>query len=313
MVHVMPPRKQQRASSKRKTKQLGGECIIPPAIPEAQLPNLMFKRDREAEKAIREYVEWQAPDEGVSHTERVTTEFVLGRKLEGWDVRTDKSRYWVITSPTNLYSQELFPSLDYTISFHVGVTARMMSEPDPGIHPLEQALLSPAWRRWEQAAEALKQAEEAEEFQAVGMRCRECFVAMAKTAATLKIVPASVPLPKRSDAIGWCELLANHVASGASAEYVRKYLKSISKSGWQLVNWLTHASGATHADAVLAVDLTQHLLSIFGTAMFRYVRGIPEKCPMCGSYKIGLRTDSEHRQTEPHPSCQACGWVREIE
>jgi len=220
----MPRHKQQRASSKRETKRLGGKCVIPPAIPDAQLPNLIFKRDREAETAIREYVEWQAPDEKVSHAERVTTEFVLGRKLEGWDVRTDKSRYWVITSPTNLYLQELFPSLDYSISFHVGITARVMSRPDSGVHPLEQALLSSAWRRWEQAAEALKQAEEAEEFQAVGMRCRECFVAMAKTATTLKIVHSGIP-PKRSDAIGWCELLANHMAAGPSTEYVRKYLK----------------------------------------------------------------------------------------
>jgi hypothetical protein len=121
-----------------------GECTIPPPIPDAALQNLMFKRDREAEKVIREYVEWQANNGKVTHAERVTTEYVLGRKLEGWDVRTDKGRWWVITSPTNLYSQELFPSLDYTISFHVGITARMMSEPDPGVPRMEQALLPSA-------------------------------------------------------------------------------------------------------------------------------------------------------------------------
>jgi predicted RNA-binding Zn-ribbon protein involved in translation (DUF1610 family) len=146
----------------------------------------------------------------------------------------------------------------------------------------------------------------------VGMRCRECFVAMAKTAASLKIVPTGTP-PKRSDAIGWCELLANHVAAGTSAEYVRRYLKSISKSGWQLVNWLTHASDATHSDAVLAVNLTQHILSTFGTVMFRYVNGIPEKCPLCGSYKIGLRTSSDQKQTEAYHGCQACGWAQRMD
>ena len=99
-------------------------------MPEGALPNLLLTRDQEAERRIRDYVEWQAKDEKVSHAERVSTEFVLGRRLDAWDVRTDKGRWWVITSPTNLYSHELFPSLDYTLSFHVGVTTRMMSQPE---------------------------------------------------------------------------------------------------------------------------------------------------------------------------------------
>jgi hypothetical protein len=144
------------------------ECTIPPAIPHSALPNLMFKRDRRAEKAIRDYVESQARDEKVRHAERITTEFVMGRKLEGWDVRTNKGRWWVITQPTNLYSQKVFPSLDYTISFHVGVTTRMMSQPDAGVPVVEKAMMLPAWRRWEQAAEALEEADEAEEFQSLG-------------------------------------------------------------------------------------------------------------------------------------------------
>src|SRR5712691_2998956 len=94
----------------RRSRKLKGECTIPPAIPDTALPDLIFKRDREAEGAIRDYVEWQAKED-VTHAEPVTTEYVFGRKLEGWDVRTRKSRWWVITSPTNLYSQELFPSL----------------------------------------------------------------------------------------------------------------------------------------------------------------------------------------------------------
>jgi len=283
------------------------ECTIPPAIPDWALPNLMFKRDRRAEKAIRDYVEWQARGEKVTHAERVTTEFVMGRRLEGWDVRTNKGRWWVVTEPTNLYSQKLFPSLDYTISFHVGVTTRMMSQPNAGVPAIEKAMMLPAWRRWEQAAEALEEADEAEEFQSVGMRCRECLIAMVKAVADPAMVTQD-ETPKRSAVVAWCELIADHVAHGQSAEHVRRYLKAVSKSGWQLVNWLTHASGATQADAALAVDMTQHVLSTFGTALFRHGHGIPDKCPECGSYKIGLRfaPDDEH---ESAVGCQRCGWI----
>src|SRR2546422_531108 len=163
----------------RKPKPPTTPCTIPPAIPDTALPGLIFKRDIDAETAIRRYVEWQGKEE-VTHAERITTEYALGRKYEAWDVRTTKGRWWVITSPTNLYSQELFPSLDYTISFHVGVTARMMSRSRPGVEPMEAALLPAAWRKWQQADEALDEAEEPEDFQAVGMRCRESLIAMVR-------------------------------------------------------------------------------------------------------------------------------------
>src|SRR5207247_261513 len=121
--------------------------------------------------------------EDVIHAERITTEYVFGRKYDAWDVRTTKRRWWVITSPTNLYSQELFSSLDYTISFHVGFMARVMSRSRTGVEPMEELQLAGAWRKWHQASEALDEAEEPEDFQAVGMRCRESFVAMARKLA----------------------------------------------------------------------------------------------------------------------------------
>jgi len=245
----------------------------------------------------------------VTHAERITTEYALGRKYEAWDVRTTKGRWWVVTSPTNLYSQELFPSLDYTISFHVGVTARMMSHATPRVPRMEEALLPAAWRKWQQAAEMLDEAEEPEDFQALGMRCRECFVSMVRTLGKPQIVPAGAVAPKRSDVPGWAELIANRIAQGGSAKYVRGYLKAISTRGWELVNWLTHASGATKADAMLALEATHHALATFGTAVFRHAHGIPDRCPSCGSYQIGLRQLAEDAEAEPVPGCRACGWV----
>lgn len=271
------------------------------------MPGLMFKRDGHAEKVIRDYVEREGKEE-VTHAERVTTEYALGRKLEAWDVRTTTGRWWVITSPTNLYSQELFPSLDYTISFHVGVTARVMSLSKPGVEPMEEMLLRAAWRKWEQAGEALDEAEEAEDFQSVGMRCRESLIAMVKTLGKPEMIPSGADAPKRADVIAWSELIADRVAPGGSAEYVRKYLKSISRSGWQLASWLTHASDATNADAILALEAAQHILATFGTAVFRHVRGMPDRCPSCGSYQMGLRADPDRPEAEAVPGCRSCGW-----
>jgi hypothetical protein len=305
-----------RSGPRKRTKSSDGECTIPPALPHEALPSLLFERDVDEERAIRDYMRWQAGDEKVTHLEKVATESILGRKLDAWDVYTDKARWWVITPPTNLYSQALFPSLDYTISFHVGVITRMMSQRDPSVPLPEQVLLLGAWRKWEQAAVALEEADEAEEFQAVGMRCRESLIAFVKKFGKPETVRPGEATPKRSDVVAWCERIAEFVARGSSSEHVRRYLKSVSKTAWQLVGWLTHAESATRGDAELTIEVTQHVLSVFGTALFRNQHSMPDQCPKCGSYMIGLRypmRNDEGELTEPVPGCKRCGWISGVE
>ncbi len=301
-----------QAAKSPPSRELSTECVIPPALPHDALPNLMLRRDLEGERAIREYMRVAAADERVTHAERVAREHVLGRTIDAWDVLTDRGHWWVMTEPTNLYPRELFPSLDYVFSLHVGVTARLLSRPDAGIEPAEKQPLAAAWRRWEQAAELVAEAQEAEDMQSIGMRCRESLIAMVKAVATPAMVPSGMESPQTANVVQWCGLIADHVAHGGSAEHVRGYLKSASKSGWQLVNWLTHTSSATRPDAMLAVDITQHMLATFGTAIFRHAHGIPDRCPSCGSYQVGLRRAFEGERGA-FPACQVCDWHADYE
>jgi hypothetical protein len=291
-------------------KKDASDCIIPPPIPPSALPGLVLPRNDDDVRKIAEYVEWQSRVDGdtVVHAEKISEEYIIGRKHECWDVHTDKSQFWVITSPTNLYDKKLFPSLDYTLSFHIGITARMMSRHEPGVDVLEQITMQNAWRRWEEAGEILNEAEEAEDFQTVGMRCRECLIVMVRTLALPAMVPADTSPPKHADVVHWSELIANHVAHGASAKEVRGYLKSTSKAAWELANWLTHAQSAARADAILAHEVTQHVLTVFGTVMFRHRQGIPDRCGGCGSYRIGLWADEPGVPMKPR--CQVCGWMK---
>jgi len=284
------------------------DCIIPPAIPVEALSGLVFEQDEKSADEIATYVEGQARGETVAHAEKVMSQGVLGRKYECWDVRTDKSRFWVITSPTNLYDQTLFPSLDYTLSFHIGLMARVMARHEPRAGVLQQITMPAAWRRWQQAGQALDEAEEPEDFQSVGMRCRECLVGMVRALALPAMVPEDVVPPKRADVVGWCALIADHVAHGSSADRVRGYLKAISKAGWEFVSWLTHAQGATRADGLMAHELTQHILVLFGTAMLRHRQGVPDRCEACGSYSFELWADEPGVPMKPR--CRSCGWTK---
>src|SRR6266404_4537585 len=139
------------------------DCLIPQhALPAEELGRYSVERDPHREKDISQYVELEARDESVKHVEKVKEEVVLGEVYEIWDVTTDKDRWWVVTNLTNLYSQRHFPSLDYTLSFHIGLMMRLRNRSarvdgnDPS--PFDEVL-----RRGEQAQARHDSAVEAED------------------------------------------------------------------------------------------------------------------------------------------------------
>jgi hypothetical protein len=154
-------RSQKCAAEPSKKKRLGSqkdECIIPPRVPDEALNRFTLGRNEYEADRIAEYVEWQCAkdNERVTYLEKVQTEQVLGTPYDCWNVRTDKERYWVITNPTNLYSQELFPSLDYTLSFHIGLMARVQAQRKGTKDDRVGDRLAAAFRRWEQAARSAR-------------------------------------------------------------------------------------------------------------------------------------------------------------
>lgn len=268
----------------------------------------VLKRVKHEERLIRQYVEGQARGERVTHLEKMTTERIGTRRLHAWDVHTGRDRYWVITSPTNLYSQKDFPSLDYTISFHVGVTARVAALQSPPADDAQQRRFASAWRRWSQAADALDRADEAEDFQAVAMRSRECLLDFVRAIADPRMVPQGTAAPKRADFVGWTDLIANAVAQGASAERVRHYLKTTAEAAWALVNWLTHTRNAVWLDGQMAVDATANMLGAYGFAVMRREADAPSRCPRCSSYRLSF--DFRPLREPPYVTlCDSCGWT----
>ena len=137
--------------------------------------------------------------EKVTHLEKVTSEFVYNRQYNVWDVRTNKDRYWVITNPDNLYSQKLSPSMDYTLSFHIGVTARVAARQAVNAPEEKTRISRLAWRLWERAAEELEKANESESIQAVGLTLRESLIAFSSSVASDDIIIVEEEAPKAGD------------------------------------------------------------------------------------------------------------------
>ncbi len=255
-------------------------------------------RSTKGEKdAIRAYVEDQAHEE-VVHLEKAASELVGPVRHDIWDVHCVSGRWWVVTNPTNLYTLDDFKSRDVVLTFHVGLSLRIsyLRDREVPVLPESADLLPGSWRRWQQAFEAYDTGDEAEAYQAVGMRLRECLVSFLEEAASTEIVPVGLEQPKAADFKGWTELLANAVAAGESAAKLRSYLKKTATETWDYVSWLTHAKNAVRMDAEIGLKTVEHLLGVFTAARMR-MRLANRRCEACGSYELvgGL--------------CSHCAWA----
>jgi hypothetical protein len=221
---------------KAKTSRENSDCIIPGhPVPARELSQYSVDNDPHLENDIANYVHGRARDETVQHVERIKQEVVLGDKYEIWDVVTDKDRWWVITNLTNLYSQRHFPSLDYTLSFHIGLMMRIRSRPNT-VDSEEPSPFDEVFRRQEQAKHRNDSAVEAEDYQAVGMQLRECLISLIGALRRGVPIPPEAERPQDANFVAWSALLIDQLCGGSSNKELRQHLKNTAKETWQLVN-----------------------------------------------------------------------------
>jgi hypothetical protein len=279
-------------------------CTLPPD----QLGRYSPERDYYAEKDIADYVLSQARDEEVQNVERVKTEYVMGAPYEIWDVSTDKFRWWVITNHTNLYSQRHFPSLDYTLSFHVGLMMRVASRADrPG--ESEAPPFEEVFRRQGQASDLLERAVEAVDFQAVGMQLRECLISLISAVRRRVEISDTDEHPKDADVVGWTKLLIGQLCPGEKNAELRNYIKATTEKAWPLVNWLTHHRNASKTAALIAADAVDAIVKHHVRLLSRERADRTDECPRCASrnlrtfFDIAIGPDGAYFE-----ACAACGW-----
>lgn len=286
------------------------ECVIHDhPVPPEEVGRYSVERDPAAEQDIANYIHGQARDETVQHVERVKTEYVLGDPYEIWDVTTDKNRWWVITNITNLYLQKYFPSLDYTLSFHVGLMMRMRSRPE-GADSSDPDPFDEVFRRQEQAKQRYERAIEAEDFQAVGMQLRECLVSLVGVMRRRIELHENAERPQDANFVAWAGVLMNHLCSGERNKELRQYMKITSEKTWQVVNWLTHDRNADKTAASIAIHGCDMVVGHYIQLLMRDRTDSTEKCPRCSSrnirthFDVAIESDGAYFDT-----CGVCGWT----
>ena len=270
------------------------------------------------ERGIRDYVASQTPPESgeqITLVQKVGRRRVAGRSHDLYDVwMSSGQRWWVITDMTNLYSQQDFKSLDQVFTYHVGLNIVLQEQfrVEPDKEEAEQ--VGKPWRRYAGAVDAMVAAEEAEDFQAVGIRCREVLLALVREYMDADWVQVQEDeRPQKANAKAWFGIFANSLTANSKP---RAYLKALADNTWDLTVWLQHYVNASELDAEVVLGATQGLLRSFTLLRLRHEQPEVERCPNCDSYQV-VEESSElveregHFGTMLHDECVICGWKSE--
>jgi hypothetical protein len=266
----------------------------------------------EEEKAeVIEYYLSQSPGAEVSFLQKVYSEAIMGHRHNVWDVQANDGRWWVITNPTNLYSQAQFPNMDFAVTFHMGLCLRVPRTQRQRVSDRNIAPFALVLTKLHEASDALGQAQNTSDYQAIGMRCREALLAFVGAAQDVAEWTSEGTL-KRADFRAWSELICNVALAGADQKERRRLFKSLLAEAWVFANWLTHSQSATWHDAEAAETTVAHVLGLAMSLVIRHIRSVPEVCPDCGSPHLspeeGWREDLPEIAWE-RPICADCGWT----
>lgn len=289
-----------------------GEHTFPPdqPLPPEALGQYTLGHNVHDEAEIADYVNGQCRgEETVQYVERIKTEFVTGQRFDAWDVHTDKQRWWVLTNLTNLYPQAYFPSLDYTLSFHIGLMHRIQSHQERERGGCDPVPFDEVYRRRDEVADLIVEAIEAEEFQSAAMRLRECLITLVGAMRRRIQLSAGGAFPKDADVPGWNEILINHLCPGEPNKVLRQYLKATADRTWQLVNWLTHDRDANKTEAIIAHEAVSLQIGHFIQLVIRDRVDLAQVCPQCSSrdvqsyYDAAIEPDGAY-----YERCRTCDW-----
>ncbi|MEP3686694.1 MAG: hypothetical protein ABJN05_06320 [Sulfitobacter dubius] len=272
----------------------------------------MLKFTPEEKTRVADYFLSQSSEASISFLQKVYSESVIGHAHDVWDLHADDGRWWIITNPTNLYSQEQFPNLDLALTFHMGLCLRIpqgdKEEANAGkVWPFAEVLNAIS-----QCDDALSQANDSGAYRAIGVRCREALLGFIHAAQDACEWPAEAP--KRSDFPAWVETICNAILAGPDNRERRRLLKTSLKEAWAYVNWLTHSKSGTWLDAEMANNAVSYALGMGVSIFIREMRGVPDQCPECESCHLDPEEGINSEQPEvllERPVCLDCGWVGE--
>lgn len=271
----------------------------------------MLPHTTEERQYVEEYYLGQSNKVTITFLQKVYSENIIGHRHDVWDVHASDGRWWVITNPTNLYSQTQFPNMDYAVTFHMGLCIRIPRTEQQQDTDFNIRAFSDTLNQIGQLGDALRQSQNVSDYQSIGVRCREALLSFIGAAQDV-VEWVEKDAPKRADFRAWTEILCNIMLGGSEQKERRHLIKTLMVECWMFSNWLTHAKKSTWHDAEAAQGIVESTVGMAISTIIRHVRLVPDACPKCASPNLypqeGVRTEALDVLWE-RPICDNCGWA----
>lgn len=277
---------------------------------------------------VIEYVEEQNGGKCKVISAKIESSFDdLEFEVNVWNVKTDTAgNWWVVEGeelPMNLYSQDaLYLTSDEVYSFHIGLMSRMMkareeytSEDYIKAATLGIEITPVLLRKLRNTADQLESAKEVEDFQAIGVQCREILIELGNAIYKLGM-EGEEEQPQKSNFKKKSRIVYKILFNDSENSDYRSYIKKITEATWDYANKITHSQNTTIYEASTCIALIISLVSIYENIQHKIFDPISQFiCKNCKSKKVTIIGD-EHGEdsivTKLYIKCEECDEITEV-
>lgn len=278
---------------------------------------------------VKEYVEWQSQNKCRVLSAKPEHKFNdLGIEVCVWNVKTDNDGdWWVVEGesvPMNLYPQSAYYfGTDEVYSFHMGIMERMRMaheeyNPEGFVRAvtLDTEIAPQLFRKLKNVATLIDTASEVEDFQSIGVQCREILIELGNHIYTPDMADTDEQ-PQKSNFKKKSELFIQFHLTGSENSDYRRIIKKLTESTWEYACKITHSSTATNYEASTCAMLCTSLIGVYENITQKISDPISQcKCSSCESKKLTIDSDESDEDgivQKLYLKCEECGTITEIQ
>lgn len=277
---------------------------------------------------VKDYVELQSQEKCTVLSAKPEQEFNdLGTEVTVWNVKTDTDGdWWVVEGdnvPMNLYPQSAYYfGTDEVYSFHMGLMERMRVlhekyDPENFVRSvtLDTEIAPQLFRKLKNVATLIDSAEEIEDFQSIGVQCREILIELGNH-IFIADMAGTKEQPQKSNFKKKAELFIQFYLTGSDNSDYRSIIKKLTESTWDYANKLTHSSTTTKYEASTCVMLVTSLVGVYENITQKVFDPVSQYiCSSCKSKKLTIDSDDsdENGMVESlYLKCEECGDITKV-
>ncbi|QHI37780.1 hypothetical protein IMCC3317_31620 [Kordia antarctica] len=268
----------------------------------------------EAEKLIKEYLGSYDDIKEIVNIKCEETFTDLDVVINVWNVKTENEAYWLVeggSTPMNMYTQGAnYLSADEAYSFHMGLTQRLAKRYQNEFKhiideiPLNIEHLKSINRKLKMASEKLDIHLEPEEFQSIGLLCRESLIDLSKELCERNPQLVKEKGLKKADFKGVSNAFIDYYIPGNQNSDLRNYSRKMVDSAWSYNSMIVHSQNKKYPDAKIALLFTSATVSLIENLFYKHL-GFDQElaCSECGSLQIEFL---EYEKDKIKQICKKC-------